>query len=66
MPIPTIITEEWLNDLRRRVLAEDPPSHEELRAAREHIRQRHVAAGSAPRSKKAEVVPSVPSELDNW
>lgn len=45
-PIPQVITEDWLNDMRRRVLAgTDIPSAEELRAAREHIRMKHVAAG---------------------
>ena len=57
-PIPAQITEEWINDMRRRVLAEDPTlTRDELRAAREHIRQRHLAAGMVTRGKdKAAIV----------
>lgn len=69
--IPSIITEDWLNDMRRRVLAEDPTlTREELKAAREHIRQRHLASGMVTRGKdktaivQEEVVQN--TALDNW
>lgn len=68
---PPPVTEEWLNDMRRRVLAEDPTlTREELRAAREHIRQRHLASGMITRGKdknavvQEEVVQN--TALDNW
>lgn len=55
--IPPVITEEWINDMRRRVLAEDPTlTREQLRAAREHIRQRHLAAGMVTRGKDKDKV----------
>lgn len=69
--IPTPVTEDWINDMRRRVLAEDPTlSREELRAARERIRQRHLAAGMVTRgNKKEEIVQAEVTgntALDAW
>jgi len=71
-PIPDPVTAEWADDMRKRVLRNDPLiTQAELRAAREHIRQRHMAAGMITRGKRdteatLEAQPAVNPALDNW
>lgn len=70
--IPNPITPEWINDLRGRVLRNDPMvTREELRAAREHIRVQHLAAGMITRGKAKDTAIATEAivgntALDNW